>query len=306
MEKTYNYFYKIENKINGHYYYGIHSTDDLYDGYMGSGKRLHVAYRTYGIENFEKTILKFFDTRKEASVYEAMVVTESLTENNDCYNIVVGGENLNTLGKSVVIDNEDGKCKLIGCEEYHQNKDRYRAVTKGLILAKRYGDDKFEWISKVEYENNKDKYTCPMSGTVFVKDKNNNYYRVSVTDSRYLSGEVNCVWKGRNHTEETKKKMSDVHKANGLQIGNKNSQYGKCWITRNGVNKSIHKSELQEYLIDGWVIGRTLRLQNDKISSIDKDRVMKLREEGKTWASIAKELNISENGIYKYKKRNNL
>ena len=38
-EKKYNYFYRIENKINGHYYYGIHSTDNLNDGYMGSGKK---------------------------------------------------------------------------------------------------------------------------------------------------------------------------------------------------------------------------------------------------------------------------
>ena len=36
----YHYFYKIKNRINGHYYYGVHSTSDIDDGYMGSGKRL--------------------------------------------------------------------------------------------------------------------------------------------------------------------------------------------------------------------------------------------------------------------------
>jgi len=32
------YLYKIVNNINGKYYYGVHSTDDLEDGYAGSGK----------------------------------------------------------------------------------------------------------------------------------------------------------------------------------------------------------------------------------------------------------------------------
>ena len=51
INKKYHYFYKITNVINNHYYYGIHSTDDLNDGYMGSGTRLHYAYKKYGIPN---------------------------------------------------------------------------------------------------------------------------------------------------------------------------------------------------------------------------------------------------------------
>lgn len=45
VDKQYHYFYKITNKVNGHFYYGIHSTNDLNDGYMGSGTRLHYAYK---------------------------------------------------------------------------------------------------------------------------------------------------------------------------------------------------------------------------------------------------------------------
>ena len=91
MNKKYHYFYKITNRINHHFYFGVHNTDNINDGYMGSGKRLHVAYKKYGIENFEKTILKYFDTAKEAFEYEAEHVNESLVKDPNCYNIINGG-----------------------------------------------------------------------------------------------------------------------------------------------------------------------------------------------------------------------
>ena len=73
MNKKYHYFYKITNTINNHFYYGVHNTDDLNDGYMGSGVRLHKAYKKYGVENFKKEILKFFDSAEEAFDYEESV-----------------------------------------------------------------------------------------------------------------------------------------------------------------------------------------------------------------------------------------
>ena len=53
VKRKYHYFYKITNNLNNHYYYGIHSTDNLDDGYMGSGTRLRYAYEKYGIEGLK-------------------------------------------------------------------------------------------------------------------------------------------------------------------------------------------------------------------------------------------------------------
>lgn len=91
MEKKFNYFYKIENLINGKFYFGVHGTDILADGYIGSGTRLKYAIRKYGIENFKKEIVMFFDKHKEALDYEAEIVNEELILDPSCYNLKTGG-----------------------------------------------------------------------------------------------------------------------------------------------------------------------------------------------------------------------
>lgn len=87
----YHYFYKITNLINNKYYYGIHSTNDLNDGYMGSGKALKSAIKKYGIVNFKKDIIRFFDNLKDLSDFEKIVVNEDLLKDPNCYNLVKGG-----------------------------------------------------------------------------------------------------------------------------------------------------------------------------------------------------------------------
>jgi len=61
-------------------------------------------------------------------------------------------------------------------------------------------------------------------------------------------------WTGRNHSEESKNKISESKKGTG--ISEKNSQYGTCWITKEGINKKIKKEDLNLFVVDGWKRGR--------------------------------------------------
>lgn len=45
----------------------------------------------------------------------------------------------------------------------------------------------------------------------------------------------NGVWNGKQHSEETKRKMSQTK--NGTNIGSKNSQFGTFWITNGTINQ---------------------------------------------------------------------
>lgn len=80
--------YKITNKLNGKFYIGKHQTQDLNDGYMGSGKLLKYAIKKYGIENFSKEILHIFETEEEMNAKEKELVILS----EDSYNLCEGGK----------------------------------------------------------------------------------------------------------------------------------------------------------------------------------------------------------------------
>ena len=195
MTRKYNYFYKITNLINQHYYYGIHSTNNLNDNYMGSGSRLKIAYQKYGIENFKKEILRFFDTRKEALEYEEEVVNETLVNDTSCYNLIKGG-----YGDSA----EEHVCSIKG-----------NSFKKDNIVVKLKGTDKFFVVDKKDISTNLYEYT----------------------------------WSNRHHTEESKEKtrksMTPV-----------NSTNPRIWVSKEGAHKYIRKELLNDFLQQGWQLGR--------------------------------------------------
>lgn len=86
-----NYLYQITNLINNKIYVGIHKTNIIDDDYMGSGKVIKYAIEKYGIENFKKEILEFFDTYEEALIRETEIVTDEFLLREDVYNLRRGG-----------------------------------------------------------------------------------------------------------------------------------------------------------------------------------------------------------------------
>jgi hypothetical protein len=69
----------------------------------------------------------------------------------------------------------------------------------------------------------------------------------------------NYNWLGKKHTEETKHKMRK-----SKNVGESNSQYGTCWITKDCVNKKIKKEDLNSFINDEWVKGRYIESKGGK------------------------------------------
>lgn len=84
--------YQITNLLDGKIYIGVHKTSNIDDGYMGSGLHLKRAQEKYGLVNFKKEILKFFETREEMFREEAEIITSEFVKREDTYNIALGGK----------------------------------------------------------------------------------------------------------------------------------------------------------------------------------------------------------------------
>ncbi len=91
-QKTIHYLYKTTCLVTGRYYIGMHSTYNLDDGYMGSGKRLRYSIRKYGVDNHKKEILKFFHTRELLIEAEKEAITPEMITDDNCMNLKGGGE----------------------------------------------------------------------------------------------------------------------------------------------------------------------------------------------------------------------
>lgn len=91
-EHLYHFIYRTTNTINGNYYIGMHSTSDLNDGYMGSGRRITNSLRHNGRSNHKFEILEYLPDRKSLAKREFEIVNEELLNDSKCLNLMLGGE----------------------------------------------------------------------------------------------------------------------------------------------------------------------------------------------------------------------
>jgi hypothetical protein len=84
--------YKITNNINGRYYIGRHATNNINDGYMGSGKGIINAIKKYGIESFTKEIIAESDSIESLWNLEKQIVNERIVKDPLSYNMAYGGK----------------------------------------------------------------------------------------------------------------------------------------------------------------------------------------------------------------------
>lgn len=219
------------------------------------GKRITAAIKKYGIENFEREIIKFFNSRLEMFEYEHLKVNENTLKDPQCYNLIVGGKGsydkeTTCLSGSVVVSEDDGKTwKLISTKEYQQNKEKYITYSTNKVNVSVDNGKTWKQISKEEYNNNKENYITIGKNKIVVKDNLGKIYCVDKTDERYLSGDLVSIWNGKRHREDSKEKIRKT-------MTPKDSKNPRVWVSKDGKFKYLRKELLEEYLNNGWEKGR--------------------------------------------------
>ena len=87
MGKKYHYTYRIKFPSQGWFYYGLHSTDDLNDGYCGSPCTHKDKWDLF---EWEMEILEFHETREKATEVENCILRHFFQQ-PDCLNENAGG-----------------------------------------------------------------------------------------------------------------------------------------------------------------------------------------------------------------------
>ena len=88
---THHIVYCTTCSVTKKWYIGIHSTNDLNDGYLGSGKILKHSISKYGKDAHKRDILFICEDRESAKRLESTMVNNTVLKLPRCMNIVEGG-----------------------------------------------------------------------------------------------------------------------------------------------------------------------------------------------------------------------
>lgn len=214
--------YKVTNLVNGKFYIGAHKTDNKDDDYMGSGTYIKRAIKKYGIENFKKEILVECTSSEEMYRIESELVV--LCE--DSYNLKFGGDGGWDYSAKIL---EDIKIK------------------REKTLKEKYGD---EW-KKILAKLMRSKVTSEgLSKAGKHRFNTNSQYRCTILKNI----------ENMSSSPAIKAKRIETFKRIEHQKGEKNSQYGTCWISHELVgSKKCNIDLLPEYIEQGWIKGRNVK-----------------------------------------------
>lgn len=227
----FNYIYKItllKGTLAGHYYYGLHRTNNLNDGYAGSGTIIKDYYKHYGkIEHqtYIKEIISFYNDEEELNQAEYNIIGDKYKNDNLCLNLKEGGKNIQHGG---------GK---IGHQVSEETRKKISEANKGHKVSEE-ARKKISLSNLNRPEEDRKKFGQAQRG----KEPWN---------------------KGKKTPEEVKKKQRKKHNLTNEQRKNL-SEFAKSfiWINNGKIAKRINKSEFEKYKKIGYERGR--KIHNDR------------------------------------------
>ena len=224
MTKFY-YVYKITNMLNHKIYIGCHSTFDIDDGYMGSGKYINYAINKYGLEYFKKEILAYYTNADDMFAAETVIVNREFIKEDTNYNLAEGGAGgfkgdacySSPIRSKKISDTQRGKvmAKTVDNDIVKVDISDPRLITKELVgsttgrAVVKNTDGTIFQVDKNDSRIASGELVGVTKGLSVMKDINGIRYQVSKNDPRIVSGELVGNTRGTTQTSESNKKRSD-------------------------------------------------------------------------------------------------
>lgn len=214
-QKTIHYLYKTTCKVTGRYYIGMHSTSNLEDGYMGSGKRLRYSIRKHGEDNHEKEILEFFDSRELLVEVEKAAITPDMLVDNMRMNLRGGGTGGFTSREHMLKTSSSGGKKFaerLKNDKVFRVKHKARMLTM-LLTAHKNGKIKYDNFLNLKHSDKTKQLMSNQRKNTGLNIKNSQYgtcWITNGTENKKIKKDINIPegwYKGRI---VLKKKSGDI------------------------------------------------------------------------------------------------
>lgn len=243
--KMFHFVYLTSRLGTNYYYIGVHSTDNMLDGYIGSGYHLRNAVNKYGYENFARCVIKYFDTHEEALKYENKILTEKVLNDRYCYNIQHGGKG--SKEEHLMSTREKISEALRGRKLTEKQIEILRKSNTGRkksLETKRKISETLKKKDMGQYNRGRVQSQGEKIKRSLSIKKSYSEGRIKRPDNR---GNKNPMY-NRHHTEETKKKLSETGKE---RFKNINEREKTSLRTSIGMRNSDKWNKYQEDIRNG-------------------------------------------------------
>lgn len=128
--------YRTTNILTGHFYIGVHKTENPNDSYLGSGLAIKAAIKQLGKSAFKKEIIECFDDARSAYALENKLVTKKLVKDPNCYNLTVGGIPTADWFEKRKVHYRRNVKTFLGKKHSEESKKKISDSSKGKIPSK--------------------------------------------------------------------------------------------------------------------------------------------------------------------------
>lgn len=292
--RKHHYIYKVTKIDTGRYYIGMHSTDDLGDGYFGSGKIITASIKKHGKDKHIKEILEHLPTREALKLREKELINEELLSDKLCMNLKLGGDG-----------NAPGDVRMIAAikaaHSTPEAKARSSKNTKDLWETEEFrkkmaennqpARQKARWTDDAK-KKHASKMEVKWADPEFKESVCKNI-SVAVKATQAIKGNA---WVGRKHSETSKNKMSlsaSEREREAMQQSTKDK------IAETHAKKSKEEKQRSKEKRDATISKRTQDQKDLSREKLAKSRNTIVRINGESYLSLAHAREVLKLSKYK-------